>query len=416
MNGTGLGFNPNYDTVIIGAGAAGMMCAVHAARPEGPAVLVIDHAKAPGEKIRISGGGRCNFTNLEAAPDRFLSLNPHFCKSALKRYTQWDFIDLVRQYGIPYHEKTLGQLFCDTSAQDIIRMLRDEMEKAGAILRLETSLVEFSKTGSAFSLVLETDGKRIPVSCRNLVVACGGKSIPKMGATGFGYRIAEHFGHAVTETRPGLVPLTFGPVETEEFKSLSGLSCDGALACSGGAYGNARFEEAILFTHRGLSGPAVLQISSYWREGLPVTLSFRPDLDLLTELKRQKRENGKRHVATVLSDHLPKRLTQAIAERAGLTDGNIADISDKVLADLAASIQSREVMPAGSEGYRTAEVTLGGVDTDGMNSKTMESKTVPGLYFIGEVVDVTGWLGGYNFQWAWSSGWAAGTAISSTDG
>lgn len=401
----------HYDTVIIGAGAAGMMCAIHAARPDGPGVLVIDHAKAPGEKIRISGGGRCNFTNLETAPDRFLSANPHFCKSALSRYTQWDFIDLVQRHGIPYHEKTLGQLFCDTSAQDIIRMLLDEMEKAGAEVRLETSLVAYSKTESGFALTLETEGQRVPVNCRNLVVACGGKSIPKMGATGFGYEIARQYDHTVTGIRAGLVPLTFTPDETEEFKALTGLSCEGALSCSGGAYGRARFEEAVLFTHRGLSGPAVLQISSYWREGLPVTLSLRPDIDLLAELKRQKTINGKRHLTTILSDYLPKRLAQSFTENAGLAERNIADIGDKALAGLAATIQAREIRPAGSEGYRTAEVTVGGVDTAGLNSKTMESKTVPGLYFIGEVVDVTGWLGGYNFQWAWSSGWASGTAI-----
>ena len=402
-----------YDVVIVGAGAAGMMCAIEAGR-RGRSVCVIEHGKAPGEKIRISGGGRCNFTNLEAAPDRFLSLNPHFCKSALSRYTQWDFIELVQRHGIPYHEKTLGQLFCDTSAQDIIRLLLDEMEKAGAALRLETSLADFTKTESGFDLMLETGGRRTPVSCRNLVVACGGKSIPKMGATGFGYQIADRFDHKVTGIRAGLVPLTFTPAETEEFKALSGLSCDGALSCSGGAYGKARFEEAVLFTHRGLSGPAVLQISSYWREGLPVTLSLRPDIDLLAELKRQKTANGKRHVATILSDYLPKRLAQSFAENAGLTERNIADIGDKTLAALAAAIQAREIRPAGSEGYRTAEVTVGGVDTTGLTSKSMESKTVPGLYFIGEVVDVTGWLGGYNFQWAWSSGWAAGTAIANS--
>ncbi len=404
-----------YDTVIIGAGAAGMMCAIHAARPGGPRVLVIDHAKAPGEKIRISGGGRCNFTNLEAAPDRFLSANPHFCKSALSRYTQWDFIDLVQRHGIPYHEKALGQLFCDTSAQDIIRLLLDEMEKADVELRLETSLAAYSKPESGFALTLESDGHRASVSCRNLVVACGGKSIPKMGATGFGYQIADYFGHKITGIRAGLVPLTFTPDETEEFKALSGLSCEGALSCSG-AYGQARFEEAVLFTHRGLSGPAVLQISSYWREGLPVTLMLRPDIDLFAELKRQKSVNGKRHVATILSEFLPKRLAQSFADPAGLAEKNIADVSDKSLSELAAMIQDREIRPAGSEGYRTAEVTVGGVDTAGLNSKSMESKTVPGLYFIGEVVDVTGWLGGYNFQWAWSSGWAAGTAISGEEG
>lgn len=402
----------HYNTVIIGAGAAGMMCAINAAKPGGPSVLVIDHAKAPGEKIRISGGGRCNFTNLHTAPDRFLSANRHFCKSSLSRYTQRDFIDLVQRHGIPYHEKTLGQLFCDTSAQDIIRMLLDEMEKVGAELRLETSLVAYSKTESGFALTLETEARRVPVTCRNLVIACGGKSIPKMGATGFGYEVARQFDHTVTGIRAGLVPLTFTPDETEEFKALSGLSCDSALSCSGGPYGKARFEEAVLFTHRGLSGPAVLQISSYWREGLPVTLALRPDIDLLAELKRQKTENGKRHLTTILSDYLPKRLAQSFAEHAGLTERNIADIGDKALAALAATIQAREIRPAGSEGYRTAEVTVGGVDTAGLNSKTMESKTVPGLYFIGEVVDVTGWLGGYNFQWAWSSGWAAGTAIS----
>lgn len=399
--------SPSFDTVILGAGAAGMMCAIHAGA-RGGKVLVIDHAKSPGEKIRISGGGRCNFTNIHSGPENFLSGNPHFAKSALKRYTPFDFIDLVARHGIPYHEKTLGQMFCDTSAMDIISMLLREMEAVQTELRLRTQVCSLSKTEGGFSLDLEQEGQRQTIFCRRFVVACGGKSIPKMGATGFGYQIAEQFGLAVGETRPALVPLTFGEDLTARFKELTGISVEASVSC-----GHTRFDEAVLFTHRGLSGPAILQISSYWREKDSINLSLLPKTDILAVLKEYRSKQGKKVVSTVLADLLPRRLASDIAEHAG-AGGNIADMSDKALRALSDSINGWSVFPTGSEGYRTAEVTLGGVDTDGLQSKSMESKSVPGLYFIGEVVDVTGWLGGYNFQWAWSSGWAAGTAIATS--
>ncbi|MCB1477960.1 MAG: NAD(P)/FAD-dependent oxidoreductase [Rhodobiaceae bacterium] len=394
----------DFDTVILGAGAAGMMCAAHAGA-KGGRVLVVDHAKAPGEKIRISGGGRCNFTNLDVRADRFISANPHFAKSALSRYTQHDFIALVRSHGIPFHEKTLGQLFCDTSAKDIIAMLLTEMERAGARLWLNATLESLQKTERGFALRIAKEGRTRGLTCRNFVVACGGKSIPKMGATGFGYRIAQQFGHAVTETRPGLVPLTFGPDELAGSQALAGVARDARVSCNG-----TTFDEAILFTHRGLSGPAILQISSYWREGQSISVDLAPGTNVLDALKGKRAREGRKNASTVLSDILPKRLASEISERSGLK-GNLADMNDKALARLGDAINRWRVQPTGTEGYRTAEVTLGGVDTAGLNSRTMESKTVPGLYVIGEAVDVTGWLGGYNFQWAWSSGWAAGTAI-----
>jgi predicted Rossmann fold flavoprotein len=397
----------SYDTVILGAGAAGMMCAAHAGS-RGASVLVLEHLKAPGEKIRISGGGRCNFTNLHASPGNFLSANPHFAKSALKRYTQHDFIALVEQYGIAWHEKTLGQLFCDNSAKDIISMLLSEMKKAGVELRLESGLAEIAKTETGFMLRLTGGGET--VTCRHFVVACGGKSIPKMGATAYGYQLAAQFGLAVTETRPALVPLTFGEDALAWMKPLAGVAADARVSC-----GKTGFDEAILFTHRGLSGPAILQISSYWREKMPITVSLIPDTDLLGTLKEQRRTHGKKSLANILGDLLPKRLAAHVTERQRIS-GNIGDMSDRKLAALAAAVNSWELHPIGTEGYRTAEVTLGGVDTAGLNSRTMEANSVPGLYFIGEVVDVTGWLGGYNFQWAWSSGWAAGTAIATLEG
>jgi predicted Rossmann fold flavoprotein len=397
----------SYDTVILGAGAAGMMCAAYAGS-RGGHVLVLEHLKAPGEKIRISGGGRCNFTNLHAGPGNFLSANPHFAKSALKRYTQHDFLALVEQYGIAWHEKTLGQLFCDNSAKDIISMLLSEMKKAGVELRLESGLTEIAKTEAGFALRLTGGGET--VTCRNFVIACGGKSIPKMGATAYGYQLAAQFGLAVTETRPALVPLTFGEDALAWMKPLAGVAADARVSC-----GRTGFHEAILFTHRGLSGPAILQISSYWREKMPVTISLIPDTDLLGTLKEQRQRHGKKSLANIVAELVPKRLAAHITERQGIW-GNIGDMSDRKLAALAAAINSWELHPIGTEGYRTAEVTLGGVDTAGLNSRTMEANSVPGLYLIGEVVDVTGWLGGYNFQWAWSSGWAAGTAIAAQDG
>lgn len=382
------------NTVILGAGAAGMMCAAHA----GPGTLVIDHAKAAGEKIRISGGGRCNFTNMYASAENFISENKHFAKSALARYTQWDFVDLMGRHGIAWHEKTLGQLFCDDTARDVVTMLLAEMTRAGAELMLNTSATQITKTESGFAISL-SDGR--VVRARNLVAATGGKSIPKMGATGFGYQIAEQFGHKIIETRPALVPLTFG----DRFKPLSGT----ALPVHANANGTA-FTEAALFTHRGLSGPSILQISSYWREGEAICLNLLPGADAFQALREQRSGAGKRAVNTVLGALIPAKLANHLCEHWGL-QGNMADYSDAKLRDLAAQLTNWQLTPTGSEGYRTAEVTLGGVDTDTLNARTMESKTVPGLYFIGEVVDVTGWLGGYNFQWAWSSGHAAGTAI-----
>lgn len=392
-----------FDTVILGAGAAGMMCAIHAAA-RGGRVLVVDHARAPGEKIRISGGGRCNFTNLGSGPRNFLSRNPHFAKSALGRYTQHDFIALVEKHRIAYHEKTLGQLFCDNSAKDIIAMLLDEMDRAGCELRLKTTLEGIERVDGGFAVTLGGEGAA-RVRCRHFVVACGGKSIPKMGATGLGYQIAERFGLAVTETRAGLVPLTFGEDMLAGFREIAGVAADVRVSS-----GKTAFEEALLFTHRGLSGPAILQISSYWREKQPIRIAFLPREDVAAALLASKRENGRRSIANALAEILPKRLAAYLSQAHGWS-GTMGEASDRKLAEIAATVQGWEACPIGSEGYRTAEVTLGGVDTDGLNSRTMEAKAVDGLYFIGEVVDVTGWLGGYNFQWAWSSGWAAGTAI-----
>jgi len=389
----------SYDVVIIGAGAAGMMCAVETAR-RGRSVLILDHAAMPGEKIRISGGGRCNFTNIHASPKNFLSGNPHFCISALSRYTQRDFIALVERHRIAYHEKTLGQLFCDGSARQIIDMLVSEMQGRGVELVLSTAVEDVRKTVEGFVLTLSTG----TVSCQSLVVACGGKSIPKMGATGFGYELAERFGLAVAETRPALVPLTFDAKTLERLAPLAGNAVDAEVAC-----GKTRFSEAMLFTHRGVSGPSILQISSYWREGDEIRIAMLPGVDVADLVRTARRGNGRQAVQTVLANHLPKRLAQSIAERTGI-DGNLADLSDAQIKIVDAAVNDWRIKPAGSEGYRTAEVTLGGVDTNGLDQKTMQAKSVPGLFFIGEVVDVTGWLGGYNFQWAWSSGWVAGQA------
>ncbi|KAB2719228.1 BaiN/RdsA family NAD(P)/FAD-dependent oxidoreductase [Brucella intermedia] len=387
------------DIVVIGAGAAGMMCAIEAAR-RGRSVLVVDHAKTAGEKIRISGGGRCNFTNLHASPKNYLSQNPHFCISALSRYTQRDFIALVERYRIAYHEKTLGQLFCDGSALQIIDMLLAEMKRHGARLKLGCSVSSVEKSVEGFSLQL-SDG---PVSCRSLVVACGGKSIPKMGATGFGYDIATQFGLRIVETRPALVPLTFEPNTLERLKPLAGVAVDAVVSC-----GKTKFAEAMLFTHRGISGPSILQISSYWREGDEIRIAMLPETDIFEALREQRKQNSKQALQTALAAYLPRKLAQTLAEDVGAT-GHLADMSDKMFRRVEAAINDWRIKPAGSEGYRTAEVTLGGVDTRELDSKTMEAKSVPGLFFIGEVVDVTGWLGGYNFQWAWSSGWVAGQA------
>ena len=393
---------PFLDVIVIGAGAAGMMCAAIAGR-RGKSVAVLDAARAPGEKIRISGGGRCNFTNRHATPAQFFSANPHFCISALNRYRPADFIALVDAHGIAWHEKTLGQLFCDGSATRIVTLLLDEMKDAGAQLRLGVTVAAVEKTERGFALALAS-GEAL--ECGALVIASGGKSIPKMGATDFGYRLAQKFGLRIVETRPGLVPLTFGGDVLERLAPLAGVAADARISC-----GKTSFAEALLFTHRGLSGPAILQISSVWREGLEIGIDLLPGTDALETLRAARLQNGKQAVHTSLATLLPRRLAVMIAEAGGYNDVTLGSLSDEKLRKLAAALNDWRLVPSGTEGYRTAEVTLGGVDTRDLDSKTMQAKAVPGLYFIGEVVDVTGWLGGYNFQWAWSSGWCAGTAV-----
>jgi predicted Rossmann fold flavoprotein len=391
-----------FDVVVIGAGAAGMMCAIEAGK-RGRRVLVLDHAAAPGEKIRISGGGRCNFTNLEGdRPDRYLSANPHFARSALSRYRPRDFIALVERHGITWHEKTLGQLFCDGSAKQIISMLLAEMAQNGATLRLNAEIDRIEQTDTGFEIAV--GGGRI--ATESLVTACGGKSIPKMGATGFAYEIARQFEVPVLDTRPALVPLTFAVHVLDQLKPLAGVAVNQAVV----ACGKTRFAEDLLFTHRGLSGPAILQISSYWREGDELAADLAPGLDVLAFLKEAKREHPKTAPHTALAWKLPKSLAVLVAE-IHAAPGNLADQPDRALKAMADAVNAWRFKPVGSEGYRTAEVTLGGIDTSALDQKTMAAHGVPGLYFIGECVDVTGWLGGYNFQWAWSSGWVAGQSV-----
>ncbi|MGN7098127.1 NAD(P)/FAD-dependent oxidoreductase [Brevundimonas diminuta] len=400
----------DIDVLIVGAGAAGMMCAIEAGK-RGRRVRVIDHARAPGEKIRISGGGRCNFTNLGTGGANFLGENPRFALSALRRFTQHDFIKMVDRHGVAWHEKTLGQLFCDDSAKQIIRMLTDEMKAAGVTLSLGVGVKAVVRAGERFQVDLD-DGSR--VTAASLVVATGGKSIPKMGATGWGYEVARRFGLRVTDTRPALVPLTFEPGLLEQLKPLAGVSVDAVVrhkapkdAGAGRPAKETVFREGLLFTHRGLSGPSILQISSYWREGEAITVDLAPDRDAAAEILAAKTENGKQAVHTAVGHVVPRRLAEALCARENLS-GKLAEVGDKKLRALAEAVNAWTVKPVGSEGYRTAEVTLGGVDTAALDQQTMEAKAVPGLFFIGEVADVTGWLGGYNFQWAWSSGWAAG--------
>jgi predicted Rossmann fold flavoprotein len=388
----------NYDVIILGAGAAGLMCAGIAAR-RGRSVLVLEQARHPGEKIRISGGGRCNFTNLHTSPANFLSRNPRFCHSALSGYSQHDFIALVEQYGIAWHEKTRGQLFCDGSSRQIIDLLLKEC--AGAQLRPGVRISSIAKGEDGFAVTTDQGEFR----CRALVVATGGPSIPKMGASGFGYKIAEQFGLNIVPPRASLVPLTFDAAMLAEFKDLSGISVEASVSC-----GKTRFDEALLFTHRGLSGPAILQISSYWRAGDDIVVDMAPDVDVLATLKHLRRDHPRQELATALTGLLPKRLAQTIADQIAGPD-RLADFSDRFLMNAAAAVKQWHVRPNGTEGYRTAEVTLGGVDTTELSSRTFEAKSVPGLYFIGEVIDVTGHLGGFNFQWAWSSGHAAGRYV-----
>ena len=388
------------DVIILGAGAAGMFCAVEAGR-RGRRVVLVEHSRAPGEKIRISGGGRCNFTNLHVAPETFLSANPRFAVSALRRYTQHDFVARVDAAGIAWHEKTLGQLFCDGTSREIIAMLRDDMTEAGVDLRLSTTIEDVSReAGGDGPFRVETSGGTL--SAPALVVATGGRSVPKIGATGFGHRLAARFGLRLVETRPGLVPLTFTDGTRDGVAALSGVAVEARVSC-----GRVAFDEGLLFTHRGLSGPSILQISSYWREGEAIEVDLAAGRDAAAELRQRRARSGRVSVKNALAEILPERLAAAVVDRAGVS-GRLADQSDARLARLGAEVHRWRVVPAGSEGYRTAEVTLGGVDTRDLDSRTMMARKVPGLFFIGEVVDVTGWLGGYNFQWAWSSGWAAG--------
>ncbi|MDA9930540.1 NAD(P)/FAD-dependent oxidoreductase [Alphaproteobacteria bacterium] len=396
--------NPDekIDVLIIGGGAAGLMCG-RVAGLRGRSVLVVDHARKPAEKIRISGGGRCNFTNIHSSPMAFLSQNQHFCKSAFSRYTQDDFVQLITQHQIAFHEKKLGQLFCDDSAQQIIDMLLDECRMTSVKVRLDTRVTSIS------SRQPENSGYRVVTSggvidCASLVIATGGLSIPKIGATRFGYDVARQFNLAVTELKPALVPLTFGDAFGERCRALSGLSVDAEVR-----FGKTVFREGLLFTHRGLSGPSILQISSYWDIGGELTINLLPDLAAGQWLKDTKASSPKVEIVTALAAHLPRRLVVDILQELGIT-GRLADLSNSKLDQIASRLNNWQVRPSGTEGYRTAEVTLGGVDVSELSSKTMEAKGVPGLFFIGEVVDVTGHLGGYNFQWAWSSGFVAGEA------
>ena len=389
-----------YDVIIIGAGAAGMMCAIEAGK-RGRRVWLVDHAKKTAEKIRISGGGRCNFTNIHANPEAFLSANEHFCKSALNQYTQDDFIALVKKHDIEFHEKKLGQLFCDGSATQIIGMLLDECRAANVRLDMGTDVTDIEGTDNGYLVKTSKGGHQ----CASLVIATGGLSIPKIGASGKGYDVARQFGLEIVDTRAGLVPLTFQNELLKRCKALSGLSVEAAVSC-----GKTSFSEGLLFTHRGLSGPSILQISSYWQEGEEIVINLAPDVDVLEFLKDRKHSQPKQEIHTVLAEILPKRLAQSICDHENI-NGNMAERPSTELEILAAAVNDWRIKPDGTEGYRTAEVTLGGVNTDGLSSSTMEAKTQTGLYFIGEVVDVTGHLGGFNFQWAWSSGYVAGQHV-----
>lgn len=384
------------DVLIIGAGAAGLMCAATAGQ-RGRNVLLIDHAQKLAEKIRISGGGRCNFTNMDIQPKNYLSNNPHFCKSALKRYSQWDFISLISSYDIAYHERDHGQLFCDNSAQDIIGMLNSECKKGRVDRRMGVSVESVEKTENGFQVASSIG----TITAKSLVVATGGLPIPKIGASAFGLQLAEQFGLNVIAPRAALVPLTFDTETREQLAGFQGIALDVEVSCN-----KHSFREALLFTHKGVSGPAILQISSYWNAGDSLTINLTPDHDVFAVLKAAKQKNPKQEAQTVIATLLPKRLAQRLCQNSQC-QGKLAELSDKKLQSLADAINRWQLTPSGSEGYKTAEVMRGGVDTDAISSKTFECKTVSGLYFIGEVLDVTGHLGGFNFQWAWASGHCA---------
>ena len=391
-----------WDVIILGAGAAGLMCAIEAAR-RGRRVVVLDHARAAGEKIRISGGGRCNFTNLHISPDRFLSQNPRFARSALSRYTQQDFIDRITRAGIAWHEKTLGQLFCDGSARQIVSLLLRDLHAAGGELRLGVRPGAVTR-GADGDFRVEPDAGEI--TARSVVLATGGKSIPKMGASDFGYRVAEAFGLRIVPTRPALVPLVFTDAQLEVLRPLSGLSVHARVGTEGQKIA---FEEGLLFTHRGLSGPSILQISSYWTPGRAIRVDLCPGQDLALKAESGRAAGlGGRDLVNVLD--LPQALARSVVARAGLS-GRLGDQTRAGFERLARSVHDWQLVPAGTEGWRTAEVTAGGVDTRDLDARSFSARAVPGLHVVGELVDVTGWLGGYNFQWAWSSGWAAGQIV-----
>jgi hypothetical protein len=392
-----------FDAIIIGAGAAGMFCAAMAGQA-GSRVLLIDNGKKPGRKILMSGGGRCNFTNLYTEPAAYLSQNPHFCKSALARYTQWDFIDMVGKHGIAWHEKTLGQLFCDDSAQQIVDMLVAECEKGQVTMRLRSEVLGIERSEEGFTLRLNGD----EVDARKLVIASGGLSMPGLGATPFGYKVAEQFGLKVLPTRAGLVPFTLHKPLLEQLQVLSGVSVPSVITAENGV----SFRESLLFTHRGLSGPAVLQLSSYWQPGEYVSVNLLPDTDLEAFLNQQREAHPNQSLKNTLAIVLPKRLVECLQLLGQIPDTTLKQLNGRQQGELVETLQNWRVQPNGTEGYRTAEVTLGGVDTRELSSRTMEARNVAGLYFIGEVMDVTGWLGGYNFQWAWSSAWACAQDLS----
>ena len=389
------------DVIVIGAGAAGLFCAAQAGM-RGRSVEVLDHAKKVGRKILMSGGGRCNFTNMYAGPENFLSQNPHFCKSALSRYTQWDFIGLVADYGIAYHEKTLGQLFCDDSAKDIVDLLLKECDKAGVTITTRCEILSVEKVESGY-LLSTSNGD---YECESLVIATGGLSMPKLGATPFGYKVAEQFGLNVLPTRAALVPFTLHDKDKETLAELSGIAVDVYASCN-----DTTFKEAMLFTHRGLSGPAMLQISSYWEAGDSLSINTLPSHDSHAFIKEARESAPDALLATCLNKVFPKRMVQSFIEHNQWRNVPVKQLSHTECDTIANTLENWQVKPNGTEGYRTAEVTIGGVDTNELSSKTMMAKNVEGLYFIGEVVDVTGWLGGFNFQWAWSSGWAAGQVV-----
>ena len=388
------------DVVILGAGAAGIMCAIEAGK-RNRKVILLDHSRKMGEKIRISGGGRCNFTNRNVSARNFISQNPHFCISALKRYTPKDFIEMIYQYDIRWHEKTLGQLFCNNSSRDILNMLSAELKKANVTLFLDCKVTEVKKIKQKFH-ILTSFGN---ISAYSLVIATGGKSIPKMGASAFGYQLAESFGHSIVPTKPALVPLTFGSKDLADISFMAGISIFSKVSCN-----NISFNESLLFTHRGLSGPSILQISSYWNEGDKISVDLHAEQKILDLLMTLRSEKGSLSIKNSLSRFMPSKVSELITRNHNL-GGNLADQNNLAFKNISDAVHNWSLKPIGSEGYRTAEVTLGGVDTNQLDSKTMESKKMSKLYFIGEVVDVTGWLGGYNFQWAWSSGWVAGQVV-----